>query len=86
MGDNNHEVIKVCLPKDSRLMSVVTNKAASCRERLTTFLKDGEGCLMPSAVIMENVEHNKNIESLRSEILDLQQKISNNINQVGSNT
>lgn len=75
MGDKDHEVLKVCLPTDKRYMSVMTSKELSCRKRLNAFLKDGEGCLMPSSVIIDQVKNNRTIEQIRNEVQELQQRV-----------
>merc|ERR1712098_828932 len=44
----------------------------TCRQRLISFLKDGEGCLKPSYVIMDQIQK---MENIRNEVSELQAKI-----------
>jgi hypothetical protein len=57
-------------------MSVATTKTDSCRNKLSEFLKDGEGCLMPSAVILESVQNNRNLDNLKNDVAELRNRIA----------
>lgn len=88
LANSAHTVVKVCLPVDDRIMPIVIERKASCKENLIEFLSDGEGCMNPTAVILDKVNKNKSSRYLANEVLSLRNRIINNKNQgslIGNN-
>lgn len=74
-GGSSHNLVKVCLPEDQKIMPLVITKEEKCYNRLREYFRDGDGVLQPTSVIWETVKKKRGIASLRKELSEQRKRI-----------
>jgi len=74
-GGSSHNLMKVCLPEDTKIMPLVITKEEKCTRKLWEYFKDGDGVLQPTSVIWETVKKKRGITSLRKELSETRKRI-----------
>lgn len=75
MQGSSHNLVKVCLPEDQKIMPLVIMKEEKCTHKLWEYFKDGDGVLQPTSVIWETVKKKRGIASLRKELSETRKRI-----------
>lgn len=73
--DSAHNLLKVCLPEDQKIMPLVIQRNEKCTNKLWEYFKDGDGVLQPTSVIWETVKKKRGLSSLRKELSETRKRI-----------
>lgn len=74
-SDSGHNLVRVCLPEDQKIMPLVIQREEKCANRLWEYFKDGDGVLQPTSVIWETVKNKRGLSSLRKELSETRKRI-----------
>lgn len=75
MQGSSHNLVKVCLPEDQKIMPLVIEKEEKCYVRLREYFRDGDGVLQPTSVIWETIKKKRGLNSLRKELSETRKRI-----------